>query len=244
LDQRGEPEQESIGELFARLIDDSRALITAELALFRLDFYQRIGRAKIGIILCLVGAIMGQAAAVVLLISVAYALTPLLGGFGGAAVAAAVGAIVAVLLLRTGAKRLMLIVDDEPSDDKKVTATMEELVDRARAHSQDARGQLADAVGDAQSRLNPHTLLTQLWNDVLDRAQAFVHDAVDGIARRPVRIAAIAFAAALIIIRPPIGHLLERLTRRLRATGTDRDSLKGKSAGHPAHPPSDEEKTS
>jgi len=243
LDDRGEPEQESIGELFARLIDDCRALITAELALFRLDFYQRIGRAKVGIILCLIGAIMGQAAAVVLLISIAFALTPLLGGFGGAAVAAVVGAIVAILLLRMGAKRLMLIVDDNPPDGKKIAASMEELAARARAHSQEARSQLAVAVSEAQFRLNPHNLLTQLWGDVLDKGQDIAHDAVDGIARRPVRIAMIAFAAVLIILRPPFGHLFERLAGRLRATGSDRDSLKGK-GGHPARPESDEETTS
>jgi hypothetical protein len=244
LDQRGEPEQESIGELFTRLIDDSRALITAELSLFRLDFFQRIGRAKLGIILCLIGAMMGQAAAVVLLIAVAYGLAPLIGAFGGTAVAALLGSGAAFLLLHFGTRRLMLIVDDNPSDEKKVTVTMDELFERARSRSHEARAELTEAVGDAQARLNPQTLLLQLWDEVLDIGQAFAHDVADGIARRPVRIAAIAFAAALILIRPPIGHLLERLTGRLRATGTDHDSLKGKSAGDPAHPPSDEEKTS
>jgi hypothetical protein len=244
LDQRGEPEQESIGALFTRLIDDSRALITAELALFRLDFFQRVGRARLGIVLCLIGAMIGQAAAVVLLMAITYGLTPLIGGFGGAAVAALIGAATALLLLRIGARRLMLIVDDNPSDEKTSTATMDDLFERARIRSHDARTELAEAVGDAQMRLNPQTLLLQLWDEVLDIGQGLAHDAVDGIARRPVRIAMIAFAAALIVIRPPIAHLLERLTGRLRATGTDRDSLKSKSAGRPAHPPSAEEKTS
>ena len=48
----------------ARLIEDGRALAKAELALFRTDFYRRIGRARTGALLCLIGAIMGQAAAV------------------------------------------------------------------------------------------------------------------------------------------------------------------------------------
>lgn len=244
MDQRGEPEQESIGELFTRLIDDSRALIAAELALFRLDFFQRVARAKLGVVLCLIGAIMGQAAAVVLLMAVAYGLMPLIGAFAGAAVTALIGAGTALLLLRIGTRRLMLIVDDSPSDEKKSTATMDELFERARARSHGARAELADAVGDAQLRLNPQTLLLQLWDELLDIGQSFAHDAVDGIARRPVRVAMIAFAAVLVIVRPPIGHLIERLAGRLRATGTDRDSLKGKSAGGPAYPPSDEEKTS
>lgn len=244
MEHRGTPRQETIGELFARLIDDGRSLINAELALFRLDFYQRIGRAKMGILLCLIGAIMGQATAVVLLISIAYALAPVLGGFGGAAVAAVVGGIIAVLLLRMGARQLMLIVDDEPSENKKSLVTMDQIFDRARVHSQEARSQLADAVGDAQNRLNPRTLLAQLWDEALDRGQKLAHDAVDTLARRPVRIGLIAFAAALVVIRPPVGHLLGRFSRDGRATGKRRDSLKRKSAGHPARPPFDEETTS
>lgn len=244
MDQRGEPEDETIGELFQRLIDDGRSLVSAELALFRLDFYQRIGRAKAGIILCLLGVILGQAAAVVMLISIAYALTPVLGGFGGAAVAAAIGGAAAVLLLRFGVRRLMLIVDDEPTEKTKTFATMDELFDRARVNSQAARAQLADAVGDAQIRLNPHTLLLELWEEILDKGQSLAHQAVDGLRRRPFRMAAIALAAALVIIRPPIGRLAGLLAGRIGETGSGRKSLKGKRATRRAQPPVNEETTS
>jgi len=244
LDQRGAPEDETIGELFQRLIDDGRSLVTAELALFRLDFYQRIGRAKVGIILCLIGVIMGQAAAVVMLISIAYALTPWLGGFGGAAIAAVVGGIAAVLLLRFGAKRLMLIVDDNPTEKTRTTATMDELFDRARVNSQEARAQLANVVSDTQHRLNPHTLALELWEEVVNKGQLFAHEAVDALRKRPFRIAAIAVAAILVIVRPPFGKIAGLLSDRLGETGSESKSLKGKGARRRARPPMNEEKTS
>ena len=135
MEQRGEPEQETIGELLARLIDDGRELVNAELALFRLDFYHRIARARLGIAMCLGGALFGQAAAVMVLISIDHALSRWLGTFGSAIAAALIGGAGAVLLLRFGIRRLMLIVDDDPPENNRPTLTMDELFARARAHS-------------------------------------------------------------------------------------------------------------
>ncbi len=242
---RGEPEQESIGELLARLIDDARALAKAELAMFRLDFYQRISRAKTGILLCVIGAIMGQAAAVVSLISIAYALTPWLGGFGGAAVAAIVGAGLAFLLIKIGAKRLLLIVDDNPEDHqatgiKGPTITMDELFARARTNTRAARAHLADAVGDAQARLNPQALALDLWEEVLDHGQSFAHKAVDMVRHSPLRSIAMIAAATAVLLRSPIAHLVGKAidaTRRSGASLTDQPI-------HMARSPTDEETTS
>lgn len=243
---RGEQEQESIAELLARLIDDARELAQAELALFRLDLYQRISRAKVGILMCVIGAIMGQAAAVVLLMSLAYALTPWLGGFGGAAVAALVGAGLAVLLVRMGGKRLLLIVDDDPSDHapsaigKAPTVTMDELFDRARTHTHAARAQLADAVGDAQARLNPQALALDLLEEVLDHAQTFAHRAIDMVRYRPLRSVAAVAAVTAILLRSPISRLVGRVLGATRSAGT---SLKD-TATRTARSPADEETTS
>ncbi|MDB5686382.1 MAG: hypothetical protein JWR77_971 [Rhizorhabdus sp.] len=242
---RGEPEQESIGELFARLIDDARALAKAELAMFRLDFYQRISRAKAGILMCVLGAIMGQAAAVVSLISIAYALTPWLGGFGGAAVAALVGAVLAGVLIKLGAKRLLLIVDDDHDDQKSAgikapTVTMEELFDRARAHTREARAQLADAVGDAQNRLNPQTLALDLWEEALDHAQGFAHKAVDMVRYRPLRSIVAVAAVTALLLKSPISHLVGKALAATRSRGA---SLKDRTSDM-ARSPADEETTS
>lgn len=239
--QRGEPEQETIGELFARLIDDGRDLVSAELALFRLDFYNRIARARLGIAMCLVGALLGQAAAVMLLISIDHALSRWLGTFGSAVVAALIGGAAAILLLRFGVRRLMLIADDDPPGDNKPTVTMDELFARARAHSRDARGQLADVVGEAQKRLSPQALVIDLWDEFLDHGQVLAHRAVDGLRRRPYRIAAIAIGLSLVILRPPIGRIIAWLGKA-GATRSKSISLKDKRATRPAQP-LDEETT-
>jgi hypothetical protein len=239
LDQRGEPEQDTIGALFARLIDDGRALISAELALFRLDFFNRIARARLGIALCVLGVLMGQAAAVMVLISIDHALGRWLGSFGSAIVAALIGGSAAALLIRYGVRRLMLIVDDDPPGDAKSTITMDELFDRARAHSRGARAQLAEAVGEAQDRLSPQALVIELWELLLDHGQAVAHRAVDGLRQRPLRIAAIAIGLSLLLIRPPIGRIIAWLGKggATRSTGT---SLNGKRARRPAPPPAEE----
>lgn len=242
---RGEPEQESIGELFARLIDDARVLAKAELAMFRLDFYQRISRAKAGIAMCVVGAILGQAAAVVSLLSIAYALTPWLGGFGGAAVAALIGGGLAIILIRLGAKRLLLIVDDNPDDHKAAgmkapTITMDELFARARAQTHDARAHLADAVGDAQARLHPQALALDLWEQALDHAQSFAHKAVDLVRYRPLRSIAMVALGTAVLLRTPIAHLVGRAMGATRRSGA---SLKDQPT-YMARSPTDEETTS
>lgn len=241
MEQRGDPEQETIGELLARLIDDGRGLIKAELALFRLDFYNRIARARLGIAMCLIGALFGQAAAVMILISIDHLLGRWLGTFGSAVAAAAIGGSAAALLLRFGIRRLMLIVDDDPPENNKPVVTMDELFVRARAHSREARAQLAEDVGEAQTRLSPHALIIDLFDQILDHGQTLAHRAVDGLRRRPLRVAAIAIGLTVLVIRPPIWRMLAWLGNA-GATRSGSTSLKGKRATRRA-PPRDEETT-
>ena len=89
--EAGHQEQEAIGALLARLVEDGRALAKAELALFRTDFYRRIGRTRTGALFLLVGAMMGQAAAVTLLVTLSFLLTPWLGRLGAASVSVLFG---------------------------------------------------------------------------------------------------------------------------------------------------------
>lgn len=219
MSQGQSEEQEPIGALLGRLVEDARTLAKAELALFRTDFYRRIGRARTGALLCLVGAIMGQAAAVTFLVTLSFVLTPWIGRLGGAAVSVLLGIGLAVLLIRIGVQKLMLVVedaDDEDDDGAPSGSPIDELFGRVRQRSRQARNQLIETVGETQARLHPQALLADLAEMAVDQAQEMSHRAIDAVRRRPVRVAAGLVAVLLLLIRPPlyrIGTALVRATR-------------------------------
>lgn len=225
MDEGHQDEQETLGALLARLIEDGRALAKAELALFRTDFYRRIGRARIGALLCLIGAIMGQAAAVTFLVTLSFVLTPWIGRLGGAAVSVLLGIGMAVLLIRIGVKKLMLVVEDPEDDIDNIeiaaaggyVSPIDELFERVRQRSRDARNQLVDTVGEAQARLHPQALIADLADIVVDQAQQMSHKAVDAVRRRPGRTAIAVVALVMLVIRPPLHRIAKGLfgaTRR------------------------------
>jgi hypothetical protein len=216
----GHHEQEAIGALLARLVEDGRALAKAELALFRTDFYRRIGRARTGALFLLVGAMMGQAAAVTFLVTLSFLLTPWLGRLGAASVSVLFGLGLAALLIRTGVRKLLLVVEDPEDDDgdglPDHPSAVDELFERVRQRSQAARNQLVETVGETQARLHPQALIADLADLIADQAQAMSHRAVDAVRRRPVRMAAAVIALLLVVIRPPIYGMLAGLVRATR----------------------------
>lgn len=239
-----EQEREPIGVLLARLIEDGRALAKAELALFRTDFYRRIGRARTGALLCLIGAIMGQAAAVTFLVTLSFVLTPWIGRLGGAAVSVLLGLGLAITLIKIGASKLMLVVEDFEEDDRdaaKGIAPLDELFDRMRQKSREARNQLAETVDETQARLHPQALIADLVEEIVDHAQALSHRAIDAARRRPLKATAAAVTLVLLIIRPPLYRIASGLFGR--ATGRAAASFTKKPAGTPASS-SDEETSS
>ncbi|ATE65299.1 phage holin family protein [Rhizorhabdus dicambivorans] len=235
--QTGQPEeQEPIGALLARLVEDGRALAKAELALFRTDFYRRIGRARTGALFLLIGAMMGQAAAVTFLVTLSFLLTPWLGRLGAASLSVLLGLGLAALLIRIGVRKLLLVVEDPEEDEDgdglpDYPSPVDELFERVRLRSQAARNQLVETVGETQARLHPQALIADLADMMVDQAQAMSHRAVDAIRRRPVRATAAVIALLLVLIRPPLYGMmtgLARATRRRTASFTD------KRAGNPA----------
>lgn len=231
---RGASDRDSIGELFRRLADEARTLAKAELALFRTDFYRRVGKAKLGILLCLVGAIMGQAAAVTFLVTLSFVLTPWIGRLGGAAVSVVLGIGLAVALLRIGAQKLTLVLgdeedanDDAPPIDK---ISIDQLFERVRARSRAARDQLADTLGETQARLHPQALIADLADEIADHAQTIAHKVIGVVRVRPYKLGAAAFLASLIIFRTPLARIVDRISRET-VSGTA--SLKRKRAPRP-----------
>jgi hypothetical protein len=236
-----EQEREPIGVLLARLIEEARALAKAELALFRTDFYRRIGRARTGALLCLIGAIMGQAAAVTFLVTLSFVLTPWIGRLGGAAVSVLLGLGLAIALIKIGVSKLMLVVEDFEEDDSnrpKGIAPLDELFDRMRQKSREARNRLAETVDETQARLHPQALIADLIEEIVDHAQAFSHRAIDAARLQPLKATAAVVTLVLLIVRPPLYRIGSGLFRR--ATRGSAASFTNNQAGRPA-PSSDEE---
>ncbi|WP_164857254.1 phage holin family protein [Sphingomonas crocodyli] len=231
---------EPIRALFTRLTADIRTLIEAEVALLRIDFYRRIARAKLAIILIVGALLLGQAAAVVLLMSLAFALSPYLTPFGGAMVAALIGAIAAGLCAKMGMKRLVSMIEDDDRDDKPQGA-IEPLIERARARSRTARAAVLDAIGDTQARLHPRALLEDLTEEVLDHAQSLAHRVVEKARRQPIRTILWIAGGALLVLRPRLGKFAFKVADRLGATRTGAVGYRGEGAVTPAQPPASEE---
>ncbi len=214
-----EQERETISALLARLVEEGRALVKAELALFRTDFYRRMARARMGVLFCLIGAIMGQAAAVTFLVTLSFVLTPWIGRLGGAAVSVALGLGLAIWLIKTGVRKMIAVVEDyEDEDDnrEKPASALDVLFERMRQRSREARDQLAETVDETQARLHPQTLIADFADMVVDHVQAISHDAVDAIRKRPGKAIAAGVTLLLLLFRPPIYRIISGLAR---ATG-------------------------
>lgn len=229
----GHPEdRETIAELLARLIEDGRVVVKAELAMFRTDFYRRIARARTGALLLLIGLIMGQAAAVTFLVTLSFVLQPWIGRLGGSAVSVTLGLGIAVLAIRSGVRKLVLVVEDPEDDDIAAgpLSAVDELFERVRQRSREARNQLVDTVGEAQARLHPQALLADLADIIVDRAQDFSRMALTEVKRRPLRLTAMLVALVLVMVRPPVHRIATGLFRATRKGST---SLKEDPSGQP-----------
>ena len=233
-------ERDSIGELLGRLVEEGRALVKAELALFRTDFYRRIARARSGALLLLIGAIMGQAAAVTLLVTLSRVLEPWLGRLGGSAASVVLGLVIAVLAIRNGVRKLIMVVEDyeeKDDDDDEVVRPLDALFEKMRQRSREARDQLAESVDATQARLHPQALIADLADQVVDHLQAMTNNAIDSIRQRPAKAIAAALTLLLIMFRPPLVRIAKGLSR---ATRQGTASFTRKQADPPA-PPQDEE---
>ncbi len=229
-----EQERDSIGELLRRLVEEGRALVKAELALFRTDFYRRMASARTGALLLLIGAIMGQAAAVTFFVALSFVLQPYIGRLGGSAVSVALGLGLAIFLIRTGVRKLIKVVEDYEDKDDDIDATpkpLDLLFERMRQRSREARDQLAETVDETQARLHPQALIADLADEIIDHLQAMTHNAIDSVRNRPGKAIAAAVTLLLLLFRPPIIRIAKGLSRATRQGAT---SFTRKQAGAPA----------
>lgn len=119
------PGDESIGELFSRLVEDGRAYARAELDLVRQIARHRAAKAKSGAILLGVGITLLLCSLTALVLALVLGLATLIGPFGAGMAVFVVLALAGGLLARAGAKGLAALGGDE--QEKAALAKAEQL---------------------------------------------------------------------------------------------------------------------
>jgi hypothetical protein len=109
----GDPRDESIGDLFGRLIDDGKAYARAEIDLYREIAVHRAGRARSGMVLLGAGAALLLAALIALTLGAVLGLAALTGPLLAGLILAAALALIAFLLIRSGAAGLKALSGSE-----------------------------------------------------------------------------------------------------------------------------------
>jgi len=109
----GDPRDESIGDLFGRLIDDGKAYARAEVDLYRQIAVHRAGRARSGMVLLGAGAALLVAALIALTIGAVLGLAALTGPLLAGVIIAAALALTGYLLIRSGVTGLQALGGSE-----------------------------------------------------------------------------------------------------------------------------------
>ncbi|HEY0326052.1 MAG TPA: phage holin family protein, partial [Allosphingosinicella sp.] len=120
-----EPRDESIGELFSRLVEDGRAYARAELDLVKQIARHRAAKAKTGAILLGVGVTLLLCSLTALVLALVLGLATLIGPFGAGMAVFIVLAVAGGLLARAGAKGLASLGGDD--EEKAALAKAEQL---------------------------------------------------------------------------------------------------------------------
>lgn len=108
-----DPHEESIGDLFGRLIDDGKSYAKAEIDVYRQVALHRAGRAKSGVAALVAGAILLLSALTALVMGAVLGLSLLIGPWLAGLVVAAVLILAGGLLVRSGLTGLRALKGDE-----------------------------------------------------------------------------------------------------------------------------------
>ena len=101
-----DPGDASIGDLLHTLVEDGRALVGAEVALYKEIALYRAGRARTGLIALVAGGLLAFAGLVAALVGCVLGLAPLIGPFAAGLIVLAVAGALGFLLVRYGAGKL------------------------------------------------------------------------------------------------------------------------------------------
>lgn len=108
-----DPREESLGDLFGRLIEDGRSYARAEIDLLKQIARHRAERGKTGLILVVGGAVLLLSSLTALILGLVLGLAALTGPLLAGIIVAAALAGVGYLLLRLGLKGLRALGGDE-----------------------------------------------------------------------------------------------------------------------------------
>lgn len=109
----GDPRDESIGDLFGRLVDDGKIYAKAEIDLYREIALHRAGRARTGLIALVAGAVLLLSSLTALILGLVLGLAALIGPLlAGFAIAAAL-ALAGYVLVRFGVSGLRALAGEE-----------------------------------------------------------------------------------------------------------------------------------
>jgi hypothetical protein len=98
--------EQSLGTLFARLIDDGTNLFRAELNLYRQAAFRRVAQAKLPVIMIVGAVLLAQSAVTVILVGFALGLAHWLGPVGGGLAVGVISLAICGLLVMVAIKRL------------------------------------------------------------------------------------------------------------------------------------------
>ena len=109
----GNPQDDSIADLVGRLIDNGREVARSEVALYKAIARHRVARARKGLVLLVVAAVLGWFALVALVIGALLGLATLIGPLAaGAAIALLLG-IGAFFAMRSGVAGVQALSGDK-----------------------------------------------------------------------------------------------------------------------------------
>ena len=109
----GDPRDESIGDLFGRLIDDGKSYAKTEVDLYRQIALHRAGRARTGLIALVAGAVLLLSSLTALILGLVLGLAALIGPFFAGLAIAALLALAGALLIRFGITGLKALAGEE-----------------------------------------------------------------------------------------------------------------------------------
>jgi hypothetical protein len=119
--------EQSLGTLFARLIDDGTNLFRAELNLYRQAAFRRVAQAKLPVIMIVAAVLLAQSAVTVILVGFALGLARWLGPAGGGLAVGVVSLAICGLLVMVAIKRLTATVAE--ANVKEAVALTETVVE-------------------------------------------------------------------------------------------------------------------
>lgn len=130
---------ETLGTLFARLVDDGTNLFRAELNLYRQAAFRRFAQARLPVIMIVAAVLLAQSSVTTILVGCAFGLAHWLGPAGGGLAMGVIGFAISGLLVWAAVSRLSRVLSK--ANTKDAIALQERVVEeKVLQKKQEAEG--------------------------------------------------------------------------------------------------------